>query len=105
MTEKCFSRRQQNMLKTELASDTCKIVKGHTLKSPASKSMTSPTCMAYYWHARTYCTCDVVEAGLMEYSGEHFEADNRVNDNDKEHEEGDVKQRNHGHQNGIYDNL
>lgn len=41
----------------------------------------------------------------MEYSGEHFEADNRVNDNDKEHEEGDVKQRNHGHQNGIYDNL
>ena len=41
----------------------------------------------------------------MEYSGEHFEANNRVYDNDKEHEEGDVKQRNHGHQNGIYDNL
>ena len=50
-------------------------------------------------------TCYVVEASSVEYPREHFEPNDGINNNDKEDEESNVKQRNHRHQNSVYDNL
>ena len=50
-------------------------------------------------------TCYVVEAGSVKYSRKHFEPNDGINNNDKQDEESDVKQRNHCHQNSVYDNL
>ena len=50
-------------------------------------------------------TCDLVKAGLVEGSHEEFEANDGVDDDDKEHEKGDVHQRYDGHQDGVHHNL
>ena len=50
-------------------------------------------------------TCYVVEASFVKYSREHFKPNDGINNNDKEDEKSDVKQRNHCHQNSVYDNL
>ena len=50
-------------------------------------------------------TCDVVKTCLMKDSGEHFKPNNGINNNDKQDEQSNVKQRNHRHQNCVYDNL
>ena len=41
----------------------------------------------------------------MEQPREELEADDGVDDHDEHDEEGDVEQRNHGHQDGVQHNL
>ncbi len=41
----------------------------------------------------------------MEGAHEELEADDGVDDDDKEHEEGDVHQGDDGHQDGVHHNL
>ena len=55
-------------------------------------------------HPLTF-TCDVVKAGFVECAHEELEANDGVDDDDKEDEEGDVDERNDGHQDGIHDDL
>ena len=50
-------------------------------------------------------TCDIVETGSVKYSREHFQTNNGVNNNDKKHKKSNMKERNHRHQDSVYDNL
>ena len=52
-----------------------------------------------------FFTCDCVEARLVKYSGEQLEADDGINYNDKHDEQHDVKQGDHGHKDGVDNNL
>ena len=54
------------------------------------------------WHKPT---SHGVEASLVQYPREHFKTNDGINDNDKQHKKSDVKQRNHGHQDRIDDDL
>ena len=53
----------------------------------------------------TICTCDNIEAGLVEGAHEQLESDDGVDDDDEEDEEGDVHQGDDRHQDGIHHNL
>ena len=53
----------------------------------------------------TMNTCVVIEARAVQQPREELEADDGVNDNDEEHEQRDVQQRDHGHQDGVQHNL
>jgi hypothetical protein len=50
-------------------------------------------------------TCVDVKAGVVEGAHEELEADDGVDDDDKEHEEGDVHQGDDGHKDGVHHNL
>ena len=63
----------------------------------ANKKYLKKNCFRY--------TCDVVETGSVKYSREHFETNNGVNYNDKKHKKSNMKERNHRHQDSVYDNL
>jgi hypothetical protein len=41
----------------------------------------------------------------VQFATEQFETDDRVDDDDKQDEHGDVQQRDHGAQNGVQDDL
>ena len=51
------------------------------------------------------CTCDVVKAGFVKGAHEELEANDGVDDDDKEDKEGDVDQGDDGHQDGVHDDL
>ena len=50
-------------------------------------------------------TCYFIEAGFMESSHEEFKPNDGVDDDDEEHQQGDVDERNDGHEDSIHDDL
>lgn len=50
-------------------------------------------------------TCANCVAGRMHFTDEKLQADNGVDDDDKQDEEGDVQQRNHGFDDGVQHHL
>ena len=50
-------------------------------------------------------TCYFVEAGFMESSHEELEPNDGVDDDDEENQQGNIDERNDGHEDGIHDDL
>lgn len=46
-------------------------------------------------------TCDIVEASFVQQPRKELQANDGVNDNDKEYQKGNVQQGYHGHQDGV----
>lgn len=63
--------------------------------------------IAWMVPARPLLTWDalLVVAGLVHLPHEELQADDGVDDDDKEHEQGDVQQGDHGLDNGVQDHL
>ena len=57
-------------------------------------------------YARTHAlTCAGEEAGSVHFTNEELKADDGVDDDDKQDQQGDVEERNHGFNNGVQHNL
>ena len=50
-------------------------------------------------------TCFIVIAGFVEDAREELKADDGVDDDDEDDEEGDVEEGDHGHEDGVEDDL
>lgn len=50
-------------------------------------------------------TCAAYIAGCMHFTDEKLQANNGIDDDDKQDKEGDVQQRNHGFNDGVQHHL